>query len=443
MKSLKKLTISTSSVLLVASLVAPAAASAASGDSAKVVPSSMKVGKRHVVETDKVIAQALKISTKQLRAELDAGATLAQVASNHGSSAGKITAAVSARIAKVVSLAVKSGSVAKRLSAPTRRSLVASFASMLNKAVVSGRHGDIGPVDLLSEKVVADLLGITVDALKAELKTGISMATAAVNHGVTVEALTAALTADATNRISAAVTAGTITQAKADEMIAAMPAKITTYINRTESRRGGDRRGRAPKVKELKLVSEELAASAIGITKNALETELDKGQSIAMVAIANGKTAQDVIDALTTSATAAINDALATGRITQSQADAYLAALPTLVSDFVNRVHEVKSPKLPKDGVVIMSLAAAASTIGISESALKTELKSGITIAQSAINHGVTVETLVASLTADAESRIAVALTAGKISQAKADAYAANLSSAISAFINKVVQRHH
>lgn len=442
-KTLRTTVISITSVIASIALVAPAASAATSGTSTSVVPSSIKVGRKHVVETDRVIAKALRISTKQLRSELDAGATLAQVASNHGSSAARITAVVSASIKKTVSAAVKSGVVSRRIAASKMKSIQASFASMLNRAVASSKHGDIGPVDLMSEKIVADLLGVSVDGLKAELKSGISIATAATNHGVAIEALTAALSNDATAKINAAVVAGTITQTKADEMIAALPAKIETYINRSEPRRDGGRGERGPKKKELVLVSEKVAAEAIGITEDALEKELEKGQSIAMVAIANGKTAQEVMDALSSDATTRINAAVADGTLTQTQADAYLAALSTLVSDFVNRVHEVETPKLPEDGVVVVSFATAASTIGISESALRSELKTGITIAQSAINHGVTVDALTSALTSDAQTRIADALAAGTITQEKADAYTANLSAAIAAFINKVVGRRH
>ncbi len=46
------------------------------------------------------------------------------------------------------------------------------------------------------------------------------------------------------------------------------------------------------------------AADAIGITADELKTEIEAGKTIAEVAVENGKTAQDVIDALVATASA-------------------------------------------------------------------------------------------------------------------------------------------
>jgi hypothetical protein len=48
----------------------------------------------------------------------------------------------------------------------------------------------------------------------------------------------------------------------------------------------------------------DTAATAIGITAEELKTEIESGKTIAEVAVENGKTAQDVIDALVATASA-------------------------------------------------------------------------------------------------------------------------------------------
>ena len=79
-----------------------------------------------------------------------------------------------------------------------------------------------------------------------------------------------------------------------------------------------------------------VAASTIGVTDDALRSALQSGQSIADVANANGVDPQTVIDALVADAKSHLADALASGKLTQAQADQISADLETRVTDQVN-----------------------------------------------------------------------------------------------------------
>jgi hypothetical protein len=134
--------------------------------------------------------------------------------------------------------------------------------------------------------------------------------------------------------------------------------------------------------------------------------------------------------AATTSATravgdrvGAIKDALAglvkDGTITQAQAD---------------RVATTLDEKLPKPGFrghgmhVAAGLDEAAGIIGISESDLRSELRSGKTLAQVAKSKGMSQATLVEKLVAAARSQLAAAVKSGRLTQAQADALGADLT---------------
>ena len=84
------------------------------------------------------------------------------------------------------------------------------------------------------------------------------------------------------------------------------------------------------------------------------------------------------------------------------------------------------------------AIAISATTIGISPQALVAELKSGKSIAEVATAHLVDPQLVVDALTAAAEAKVAHGVTAGKLSQSKADAINAALPARIAKVVNHV-----
>jgi len=123
-----------------------------------------------------------------------------------------------------------------------------------------------------------------------------------------------------TSALAPLVTDGTITQAQAD--------KVITAIESAAPARG--RRGGGPGL--------EAAATAIGITSDALRTELGTTKSVADVAQAHNVDVQKVIDALVADATKHIDQAVTDGKITATQATAKKATLVERITERVNTV---------------------------------------------------------------------------------------------------------
>ena len=118
---------------------------------------------------------------------------------------------------------------------------------------------------------------------------------------------------------------GTLTQAQVDAVIAALEAA------RPEGGFGGPgHHGRGPGV-ALSVVAE-----TIGITEDEVREGLQSGQTLAEIAVANGSSAQAVIDAIIAEMTARSAEKVAAGEITQAQADEFLANATERVTDMVN-----------------------------------------------------------------------------------------------------------
>ena len=105
-----------------------------------------------------------------------------------------------------------------------------------------GDHGDRGPRGDRGDRAqaTADLLGIDVEDLQAAFQQGQTLAEIAEANGVDVQTIIDAKVAEVTERLNAAVEAGRLTAAEADEKLADLEAQVTTRVNEGGPVRGGD-----------------------------------------------------------------------------------------------------------------------------------------------------------------------------------------------------------
>ncbi|MGH2473176.1 MAG: hypothetical protein ACRDG6_12440, partial [Candidatus Limnocylindria bacterium] len=130
------------------------------------------------------------------------------------------------------------------------------------------------------------------------------------------------------------------------------------------------------------------AATYIGITTDALRTELGTEKTLADVAVAHGKTRDGLIQALVT---------------------ANQASITTLVDQKGVGALKVRSDR----GVIGDQFSVAATYLGTTVDDLRTKMQAGQTLAQiAAATSGKSRDGLVAALTADAQARIAAAQAA-------------------------------
>jgi len=184
------------------------------------------------------------------------------------------------------------------------------------------------------------------------------------------------------------------------------------------------------------------AATYLGLSETALETALQSGKTLAQVADAtSGKSAAGLIDALVAAEKTELAAAVKAGELTQAQADQLSANLKAHETAEVNGTFRGHGPGGPGDRHGGHGhgdgLAAAATYLGITQSALLTQLESGKTLAQIAdATSGKSTAGLVAALVAVEKTELAAAVKAGDLTQAQADQISTGLQARITAMVN-------
>lgn len=153
------------------------------------------------------------------------------------------------------------------------------------------------------------------------------LADAAKRLGVKTEALRSALSTAEDAQLAAAVKAGKITQAQADEIKQHRTQEGTVldlgggHHGGPDGHHGGGRF----------LLSD--AAKALGISESKLMTQLRDGKTLTAIAKANGKTLADVKAAVKDAATKRLDADLKAGKITQAQHDEEVSELDDEIAD--------------------------------------------------------------------------------------------------------------
>ncbi|MHB8961000.1 MAG: hypothetical protein ACYDAN_15425 [Candidatus Limnocylindrales bacterium] len=194
--------------------------------------------------------------------------------------------------------------------------------------------------------VAAKAIGVTEAQLNTALASGQTVAQVAKAHNVDVQKVIDALVGDKKDEIAAALKAGTLTQAQADQQLANATTFVTDQVNGTGFGPSGHGRGfGGPGAMGGHggpggLAADDLtaAAKALGMTEADLTTQLSGGKTVAQVATAKSVALQTVIDAIAAADKAEFAAAVKAGTMTQAQADQMLANLTAHVTDEVNGV---------------------------------------------------------------------------------------------------------
>jgi hypothetical protein len=156
-------------------------------------------------------AKVLGVSTDELRADLEAGKTIAQIATDKG---------------------VDVNAVVDAMVAAAQPDLRQHITDLVNHAKPAhddkGPHGK--PPDL---EAAAQALGLSPDDLETQLHSGKSIAQIATDKGVDLNAVITAIVNAHAAEIDADVAAGKITRAEADEHKADLKEHVTDMVNKT------------------------------------------------------------------------------------------------------------------------------------------------------------------------------------------------------------------
>ncbi|MDQ8734168.1 SHOCT domain-containing protein [Paenibacillus sp. LHD-38] len=212
---------------------------------------------------------------------------------------------------------------AKPDAATTAEKLLDSKGFGFGKHGGGGKGGGFGK-DLTA---VAAALGVTEEALKAELEAGKTIAAVAAEKGVAVQTLIDLQVKDQKTKLAEQLAAGTITQEQYDTRFAEAVERATQHVNGVLPQRGKGQ-GFGKNLDEI--------ASALGFTAEELKVELEAGKTIAAVAAEKGVAVQTLIDLQVKDQKTKLAELLAAGTITQEQYDTKLAAAIEHATKHVN-----------------------------------------------------------------------------------------------------------
>ena len=147
-------------------------------------------------------------------------------------------------------------------------------------------------------KETATILGVEESVVQEALKADKTLEAFAIEKGLTKEDYLAKLVAAETTAINAQVTAGKLTQAQADERIAALSDQLTKQIEAKGFKGGfpGGPGGKGgPGGFGGGFGNPEVITTILGITQEELRTELESGKSIVDIATVKGISEDDLI----------------------------------------------------------------------------------------------------------------------------------------------------
>lgn len=206
-------------------------------------------------------------------------------------------------------------------------------------------------LDALSDAVIAagaSTLDLTPDQLIAELKNDVPIGTLAEARGLTLDAVRAAMLAAGRTHIDAGTASGALTADQAADLTKTLPLlvdKLTAIREpQTAAKPGapcaGGKPGAAGTAANVSIPFDALqagAATALGLSSEALQAELVAGKSIATLAQERNADPAQVKAAMSRAGADYLALAVQRGDLTQSQADELTRELP----EFVAKVFQI------------------------------------------------------------------------------------------------------
>jgi hypothetical protein len=165
-------------------------------------------------------------------------AIAADAAGQLGVSTAALTAAIKKAMIDQIEAQVTAGKLTKAQATAIEARLARADAPLFALGGGPGGRGDGpghghggpggGPVSL---DAAATYIGISATDLRTQLAAGKTLAAIATANGKTVDGLKTALTTAAKTDLDAAVTAGKLTQAQEDKILATLPARLDEEVN--------------------------------------------------------------------------------------------------------------------------------------------------------------------------------------------------------------------
>ena len=201
-------------------------------------------------------SKVLGITETELKTELEAGKSVADVAKAKNLDLATVKAALLAEAKAHIDAEVAGGKHTAAEGAAKLAEVTSRIDTMLTTAGLPARgphgeggkggHGGKGGPGKFMTATLATTLKLTQEELKTQLHSGKSLADVAKAQSVDIADVKATLTSDFTAHLAEEVTSGEHTQAEADAKIAEFKTNLDTMVNRVGPARGPHGEGRGP-----------------------------------------------------------------------------------------------------------------------------------------------------------------------------------------------------
>ena len=221
---------------------------APSSDATSTTPSVVKADRPSPLAT---VSKVLGITEAELKTELEAGKSIADVAKAKNVDLATVKAALVAEAKAHIDAEVAAGKHTAAEGITKLAEKTARIDTMLTTAGLPARGphgggGKGGPGKFMTA-TLATTLKLTQEELKTQLHSGKSLADVAKTQSVDIADVKAVLTSDFTAHLAEEVTSGKHTQAEADAKLAQFKTNLDTMVNRVGPAGGMKGEGRGPR----------------------------------------------------------------------------------------------------------------------------------------------------------------------------------------------------
>jgi hypothetical protein len=174
------------------------------------------------------------------------------------------------------------------------------------------------------------------------------------------------------------------------------------------------------------------AVAYLQIDKQTLFRSLKSGQSLTQIAVAQGKTADGLVNAVVAAAQTQLDNAVAAGRLSAAREQTLLTKLRTRLGTLVTKSYGGSASRPSSVTAFLQPLLAY---LQLDISTVLNDLRSGKSLAQIAAAQGKTADGLTSVIVASAKVKLDAAVAAGKLTAAQEAALLAKLQTTAAALI--------
>lgn len=269
------------------------------------------------------------------------------------------------------------------------------------------------------------LVGIDKAAFADQVHAGKSFVDIAKNHGISREQLIDALSSDILAKINEAKASGNWTQEQADKKKQAALNEVEDFVDHTselfkkKESFGGEPAKDANSEGEVKLDFQQIAATKLGLDKDAFQKALEAGKSLTDIANEKSVEVQPLIDEITKEIRTEIESKNPNGLTDEQKENVRKKA--SLEAKRVFDTPLNKEQEVREKGIGEYNMKAAFELLGIDKATFAEQVQAGKSFADIAEVHGVSRQSLIDTLMSDITAKIGAVLATGEITQAQAD----------------------